>query len=201
MTDDLIEVYRYVPQLVSHLHLPVQSGSNEILKRMKRNYTTELFEEVIYKIKEIRPELRVSSDFIVGFPGESQQDFEETMSLVKKIKFDSSYSFIYSARPGTPASKLNDETPMKEKKERLFKLQSMLDSFHKGYSEALQNSIQRCLVTGVSKKSTGQFQARTECNRVVNFDFQNHSLIGKLVDIKINEAYSNSLQGTLIEYN
>ena len=123
------------------------------------------------------------------------------MSLVKKIKFDSSYSFIYSARPGTPASKLNDETPMKEKKERLFKLQSMLDFFHKGYSEALQNSIQRCLVTGVSKKSTGQFQARTECNRVVNFDFQNHSLIGKLVDIKINEAYSNSLQGTLIEYN
>ena len=201
MTDDLIEVYRYVPQLVSHLHLPVQSGSNEILKRMKRNYTTELFEEIIYKIKEIRPDLRVSSDFIVGFPGESQQDFEETMSLVKKIKFDSSYSFIYSARPGTPASKLNDETPMKEKKERLFKLQSMLDSFHKGYSEALQNSIQRCLVTGVSKKSTGQLQARTECNRVVNFDFQNHSLIGKLVDIKINEAYSNSLQGTLIEYN
>ena len=201
MTDDLIEVYRYVPQLVSHLHLPVQSGSNEILKRMKRNYTTELFEEIIHKIKEIRPDLRVSSDFIVGFPGESQQDFEETMSLVKKIKFDSSYSFIYSARPGTPASKLNDETPMEEKKERLFKLQSTLDSFHKGYSEALQNSIQRCLVTGVSKKSTGQLQARTECNRVVNFDFQNHSLIGKLVDIKINEAYSNSLQGTLIEYN
>ena len=197
MTEDLIEVYQYVPQLVSQLHLPVQSGSNRILEKMKRNYTIDIFTEAVNKIKSYRPDLRVSSDFIVGFPGESEKDFNETMDLVNEIKFDSSFSFIYSKRPGTPASKLEDLTPIEEKKERLKILQDQLNFYHREHSKNIIGSIQRCLVTGIAKKSPEQLQARTECNRVVNFNFENISFIGKLVDIKITEALSYSLLGTL----
>ena len=197
MTDDLIEVYRSVPQLVSQLHLPVQSGSNEILQKMKRNYTVEHFVDVVHRIKEIRPELRVSSDFIVGFPGETHADFLKTMGLVNYIKFDSSYSFIYSPRPGTPATKLEDPTPMAEKKERLSALQAALNTFHQEQSKDMVGGIEKCLVTGVAKKSPDQLQARTECNRVVNFDFNELGLIGKIVDIKIEKALANSLLGSL----
>lgn len=197
MTEDLIEVYQYVPQLVSQLHLPVQSGSNRILEKMKRNYTIDIFTEAVNKIKSYRPDLRVSSDFIVGFPGESEKDFNETMDLVNEIKFDSSFSFIYSKRPGTPASKLEDLTPIEEKKERLKILQDQLNFYHREHSKNMIGSIQRCLVTGIAKKSPEQLQARTECNRVVNFNFENISFIGKLVDIKITEALSYSLLGTL----
>jgi len=197
MTDDLIEVYQYVPQLVSQLHLPVQSGSNRILEKMKRNYTIDIFLDAVERIKSYRPDLRVSSDFIVGFPGETDHDFQQTMSLVNEVKFDSSFSFIYSKRPGTPASKLEDNTSQDKKKERLKILQEQLNHYHRQHSRSMVGSIQRCLVTGLAKKSPEQLQARTECNRVINFDLENISFIGKLVDIEVTEALSYSLLGTL----
>ena len=197
MTDDLIEVYQYVPQLVSQLHLPVQSGSNRILEKMKRNYTIDIFLDAVERIKSYRPDLRVSSDFIVGFPGETDYDFQQTMSLVNEVKFDSSFSFIYSKRPGTPASKLEDNTSQDEKKERLKILQEQLNHYHRQHSRSMVGSIQRCLVTGLAKRSPEQLQARTECNRVINFDLENISFIGKLVDIEVTEALSYSLLGTL----
>ena len=198
MTDDLIEVYGHVPQLVSHLHLPVQSGSNSILTRMKRNYSRELYIDVIEKLKLVRPNIKVSSDFIVGFPGETDADFQQTMDLIEEVQFDASFSFIYSARPGTPASKLHDATPLAEKKERLNFLQNRIDELQTLYSDALAGTIQRCLVTGISRKNIKQLQARTECNRVVNFDFQNINILGKLVDINITKAYQRSLVGTIL---
>ena len=197
MTDDLIEVYQYVPQLVSQLHLPVQSGSNKILEKMKRNYTIDIFLNAVERIKSFRPDLRVSSDFIVGFPGETEDDFQQTMQLVNEVKFDSSFSFIYSKRPGTPASKLEDNTSLDEKKERLKKLQDQLNHYHREHSTSMVGTIQRCLVTGLAKKSPEQLQARTECNRVINFDLENIRFIGKLVDIEVTEALSYSLLGTL----
>jgi len=198
MTDDLIEVYGHVPQLVSQLHLPVQSGSNRILTRMKRNYSRELYIDVIEKLKLVRPNIKVSSDFIVGFPGETAADFQQTMDLIEEVQFDASFSFIYSARPGTPASKLHDATPLAEKKERLNILQNRIDELQTFYSDALAGTIQRCLVTGISRKNIKQLQARTECNRVVNFDFQNINILGKLVDINITKAYQRSLVGTIL---
>ena len=197
MTDDLIEVYQYVPQLVSQLHLPVQSGSNRILEKMKRNYTIDIFLDAVEKIKSFRPDLRVSSDFIVGFPGETVDDFQKTLDLVNEVKFDSSFSFIYSKRPGTPASKLEDNTSADEKKERLKTLQDQLNLYHREHSNSMIGSIQRCLVTGLAKRSPEQLQARTECNRVINFDLENIRFIGKLVDIEVTEALSYSLLGTL----
>ena len=198
MTDDLIEVYGHVPQLVSHLHLPVQSGSNSILTRMKRNYSRELYIDVIEKLKLVRPNIKVSSDFIVGFPGETDADFQQTMDLIEEVQFDASFSFIYSARPGTPASKLHDATPLVEKKERLNFLQNRIDELQTLYSDALAGTIQRCLVTGISRKNIKQLQARTECNRVVNFDFQNINILGKLVDINITKSYQRSLVGKIL---
>ena len=197
MTDDLIDVYGHVPQLVSHLHLPVQSGSNEILTKMKRNYTREDYLQIISKLRRARSNIKISSDFIVGFPNETNKDFQQTMDLIEKVQFDASFSFIYSPRPGTPASQLEDKTPPTKKKERLQILQDRIDYFQRRYSKELVGTIQRCLVTGVSKKDSKQLQARTECNRVVNFDFQNINILGKLVDINIIEAYSHSLAGKI----
>jgi tRNA-2-methylthio-N6-dimethylallyladenosine synthase len=199
MTDDLIAVYGHVPQLVSHLHLPVQSGSNNILTKMKRNYSRETYIEVVEKLVQVRPNIKISSDFIVGFPGETDDDFQQTMNLIDELKFDASFSFIYSARPGTPASKLEDATSLIEKKERLNILQGRIDELQTHYSNSLAGTIQRCLVTGVSKKNINQLQARTECNRVVNFDFQNINILGKLVDINITQAYQRSLVGKILE--
>ena len=197
MTDDLIDVYGHVPQLVSHLHLPVQSGSNEILTKMKRNYTREDYLQIISKLRGARSNIKISSDFIVGFPNETNKDFQQTMDLIERVQFDASFSFIYSPRPGTPASQLEDKTPPMKKKERLQILQDRIDYFQRRYSKELVGTIQRCLVTGVSKKDSKQLQARTECNRVVNFDFQNINILGKLVDINIMEAYSHSLAGKI----
>ena len=197
MTNDLIEIYKYVPQLVDHLHLPVQSGSDKVLLDMKRNYSFDDYLSIIQKLKKIRPSIKISSDFIVGFPTETKEDFEMTMNLVNEIKFDASFSFIFSARPGTPAAKLADCSTLDEKKERLYELQSRLNEFQASYSKELEGTIQRCLVTDLSKKDQREMQARTECNRVVNFHFQNPNILGKLVDIKIDEALSNSLKGTL----
>jgi tRNA-2-methylthio-N6-dimethylallyladenosine synthase len=197
MTYDLIEIYGSVPQLANQLHLPVQSGSDRILKAMKRNYTADSYREIIKKVKKIRPTIKVTSDFIVGFPGETHDEFLETMQLIEDIQFDSSFSFIYSPRPGTPASVLKDNVTKDEKKNRLSLLQGRLNEIQRGFSKEMIGSIQRCLVTGISKKRLDQLQARTECNRVINFPFQNIGFIGKLVDIKVEEALAYSLLGTL----
>jgi tRNA-2-methylthio-N6-dimethylallyladenosine synthase len=198
MTDDLIDAYGHVPQLVSHLHLPVQSGSNEILAKMKRNYSREDYIEIIKRLLKVRPNIKISSDFIVGFPNETDFDFQQTMDLIEEIKFDASFSFIYSPRPGTPASQLEDTVQLETKKERLYILQNRIDDLQLHYSNNLVGTIQRCLVTGVSKKDINQLQARTECNRVVNFDFQNINILGKLVDIDITKAYQRSLAGKIL---
>ena len=197
MTDDLIEIYGSVPQLANQLHLPVQSGSDRVLKAMKRNYTADLYRDIIQRVNKIRPTIKVTSDFIVGFPGETHSEFLETMQLIEDIQFDSSFSFIYSPRPGTPASVLQDDVSKSEKKERLNILQARLNEIQRGFSQKMVGSIQRCLVTGISKKRLDQLQARTECNRVINFPFQNIGFIGKLVDINIEEALSFSLLGSL----
>ena len=197
MTDDLIEIFGSVPQLANQLHLPVQSGSDRILKAMKRNYTADLYRDIIERVKKIRPTIKVTSDFIVGFPGETHSEFLETMQLIEDIQFDSSFSFIYSPRPGTPASILQDDVSKGEKKERLNILQARLNEIQRGFGQKMVGSIQRCLVTGISKKRLDQLQARTECNRVINFPFQNIGFIGKLVDIKVEEALAYSLLGTI----
>ena len=197
MTDDLIEIFGSVPQLANQLHLPVQSGSDRVLKAMKRNYTADSYRDIIERVKKIRPTIKVTSDFIVGFPGETHAEFMQTMQLIEDIQFDSSFSFIYSPRPGTPASILQDDTSKNEKKERLNILQARLNEIQRGFGQKMVGSIQRCLVTGISKKRLDQLQARTECNRVINFPFQNIGFIGKLVDIKVEEALAYSLLGTL----
>lgn len=197
-SESLINVYAEVPELVSHLHLPVQSGSDHILMQMKRGHTALEYKSKIRKLRKIRPDISLSSDFIIGFPGESQFDFEQTMKLIEDIGFDHSFSFIYSARPGTPASDLPDETPEAEKKKRLKILQDrILQNAHQ-ISRRMVGTTQTILVTDLSKKDPGQLQGRTENNRVVNFRSDDHSLIGKFVDVNITEALPNSLRGDLI---
>lgn len=195
-SDSLIEVYGRVPELVSHLHLPVQSGSDRILALMKRGHTRLEYKNKIKRLRTIRPNLSMSSDFIIGFPGETDKDFEETMNLINDIGFDHSFSFIYSARPGTPASSLPDDTPMLTKKERLSILQTRISQRAAEISSAMVGTNQTILVEGLSKKDTEQLRGRTENNRVVNFK-GSPDLIGSFVDIKITEALPNSLRGSL----
>ncbi len=194
---NLVTAYDQVPELVSHLHLPVQSGSDRILTAMKRGHTALEYKSLIRKIKAKRPGISLSSDFIIGFPGETNADFEDTMKLIIDIGFDTSFSFIYSARPGTPAAELKDETSEQEKKHRLASLQSQIVSQARAISEAMVGGTESVLVTAVSKKDPGALQGRTENNRVVNFRSGDHSLIGKFADIKITEALPNSLLGQL----
>ncbi len=197
-SESLINAYAEVPELVSHLHLPVQSGSDHILMQMKRGHTALEYKSKIRKLRKIRPDLSLSSDFIIGFPGESQFDFEQTMKLIEEVGFDHSFSFIYSARPGTPASDLPDETPEEEKKKRLSILQTRILQNASQISRQMVGTTQSILVTDVSKRDPGQLQGRTENNRVVNFRSDNHDLIGKFVDVSIHDAQPNSLRGTLI---
>lgn len=197
-SDSLIDVYADVPQLVSHLHLPVQSGSDRILALMKRGHTILEYKSKIRRLRKIRPDISLSSDFIVGFPGETDADFAATMDLIAEIGFDHSFSFIYSARPGTPASDLPDSTPMEEKKARLSRLQSRITSQAMQISQSMVGTVQSILVTGVSKKDPGQLQGRTENNRVVNFSCSDQTLIGQFATVKIGEALPNSLRGELI---
>ena len=197
MTDDLIEAYQYIPQLVSQLHLPVQSGSNKILEKMKRNYTIDIFHDSVQRIKSFRPDLRVSSDFIVGFPGETNEDFKRTMDVINEVKFDESYSFIYSPRPNTTASDMLDDVSQEEKKERLNILQNRLNQLSFGYSRKKVGTVQNCLVYGQSKRDPGQLQARTICNRIVNFSSNDIDLVGQMINIQINEALPNCLRGNL----
>ncbi len=197
-SDALIDVYGEVKELVNHLHLPVQSGSDRILAKMKRGYTALEYKSRIRKLRALRPDISLSSDFIVGFPGETEDDFAATMQLIEDVGFDHSFSFIYSARPGTPAADLPDETPMAVKKERLSILQARLGEQAHQISKAMVGSIQKILVTGVSKKDPGQLQGRTENNRVVNFSATDSALQGEFVHVEIGEALPNSLRGRLV---
>lgn len=197
-SDNLINAYAEVPKLANHLHLPVQSGSDKILSMMKRGYTAMEFKAKMRKLRKVRPDIRLSTDIIVGFPGETDQDFQDTMNLVHEVGFDTSFSFIYSARPGTPAANLPDETPMEVKKQRLQILQNRLLLQASRYSQAMIGSTQRILVTGPSKKNSQQLSGRTDCNRVVNFD-GSQALIGQFVFVNISEALPNSLRGRLTE--
>ncbi len=194
LTDSLIDAYREIPALVSHLHLPVQSGSDRILMQMKRGHTTLEYKHKIRRLRQIRPDLSLSSDFIIGFPGETDADFEATMSLIAEVGFDHSFSFIYSPRPGTPASSLPDDVPMEVKRERLALLQQRINQHAAEISLRMVGTAQQVLVEGLSKKDSRQMAGRTANNRVVNFD-GDASLIGKFVKLKITEALPNSLRG------
>jgi tRNA-2-methylthio-N6-dimethylallyladenosine synthase len=196
-SDALIDCYADIPQLVDHLHLPVQSGSDRILMAMKRGHTALEYKSKIRRLRSIRPDISISSDFIIGFPGESDADFAATMKLIEDVRFDSSFSFIYSARPGTPAAEFLDNTDEATKKQRLQILQGRINQQAQHISRQMVGTVQRLLITGVSKKDPGQLQGRTENNRVVNFACPDHSLIGEFAEVKIHEALPNSLRGEL----
>ena len=196
-SDSLIQAFAEVPELVSHVHLPVQSGSDRILAMMKRGHTALEYKAKIRKLREARPGISLSSDFIIGFPGETEQDFHDTMKLIEDIGFDHSFSFVYSARPGTPAANYIDDVPMKVKKQRLAILQSRISDMAHAISESMIGNIERILVERPSKKDSSQLAGRTENNRVVNF--KGHPrLIGEFVNVRITEALPNSLRGEVV---
>ncbi len=197
-SESLIQVYADVPELVSHLHLPVQSGSDRVLALMKRGHMALEYKSKIRKLRKIRPDLSMSSDFIVGFPGETDRDFLDTMNLIADVNFDASFSFIYSKRPGTPASDMPDDVPTEVKKQRLQILQDRINQQTMQISRRLVGTTQRILVTDFSKKDPGQLQGRTECNRVVNFQCTDPRLIGRFADVLIMDAFPHSLRGELV---
>ena len=196
-SDSLIQAFAEVPELVSHLHLPVQSGSDRILMMMKRGHTVLEYKDKIRRLKKFRPHLSMSSDFIVGFPDETEADFNATMKLIDEIEFDHSFSFIYSARPGTPAAAFSDSVSEQEKKQRLQIMQDRLRELENKHSQAMLGTVQRILVERAAIRGDGDMAGRTENNRVVNFA-GDQSLIGKFVDVTITEAHSNSLRGELL---
>ncbi|EKN4874975.1 tRNA (N6-isopentenyl adenosine(37)-C2)-methylthiotransferase MiaB [Yersinia enterocolitica] len=196
-TDDIIDVYRDTPELVSFLHLPVQSGSDRILTMMKRAHTALEYKAIIRKLRQARPDIQISSDFIIGFPGETQQDFEQTMKLVADVRFDTSYSFIYSPRPGTPAADLPDDVSEEEKKQLLHILQQRITQQAMEISREMVGTVQRILVEGTSRKNVMELAGRTENNRVVNFE-GTPEMIGKFVDVEIVDVYASSLRGILL---
>jgi len=196
-TDELVAVYSRVPKLVSHLHLPLQSGSDRILALMKRGYTVLQYKSLVRKLRAVRPDLSLSSDFIVGFPGESEYDHAATMKLVEELNFDASFSFIFSARPGTPAAEMPDDVAMEVKKARLAELQARIANQAQIISRQMVGTTQRILVEGPSRKDPAQLAGRTENNRVVNFDGP-AALIGRMVKVEITEALPNSLRGRLV---
>ena len=196
-TQRLIEVYARVPKLVDHLHLPVQHGSDRILGAMKRGYTVLQYKSIVRKLRALRPDICVSTDFIVGFPGETQADHDLTLKLIDDVGFDSSFSFVFSPRPGTPAANLHDDTPQAVKLQRLQQLQARIESHARGIAASRVGTVQRILVEGASRKSTAQapeLMGRTECNRIVNFAGPG-ALVGQLIDIDITAAYPHSLRG------
>jgi tRNA-2-methylthio-N6-dimethylallyladenosine synthase len=196
-TQRLIDAYAKLPKLVSQLHLPVQSGSDRVLAAMKRNYTAMEYRSIIRRLRVARPDISISSDFIVGFPGETDADFEQTMKLVDDVRFDGSFSFIYSPRPGTPAASLRDDTPHAVKLARLQRLQARLQELAGEYSLAMVGTRQRVLVEGPSKKDPAELCGRTESNRVVNFA-GHPRLVGHFVDLEITRALPHSLRGRAI---
>ncbi|MEZ8735288.1 MULTISPECIES: tRNA (N6-isopentenyl adenosine(37)-C2)-methylthiotransferase MiaB [unclassified Vibrio] len=195
--DDIIEVYKDTPELVSFLHLPVQSGSDRILTMMKRPHTAIEYKSIIRKLRKARPDIQISSDFIVGFPGESKQDFQDTMKLIKDVDFDMSFSFVFSPRPGTPAADYPCDVPAQEKKDRLYELQQTVNTQAMRFSRLMLGTEQRILVEGPSRKNLMELRGRTENSRVVNFE-GSADLIGQFVDVKITEVYTNSLRGELV---
>ncbi|MEZ8783330.1 tRNA (N6-isopentenyl adenosine(37)-C2)-methylthiotransferase MiaB [Vibrio splendidus] len=195
--DDIIEVYKDTPELVSFLHLPVQSGSDRILTMMKRPHTAIEYKSIIRKLRKARPDIQISSDFIVGFPGESKQDFQDTMKLIKEVDFDMSFSFVFSPRPGTPAADYPCDVPAQEKKDRLWELQQTVNTQAMRFSRLMLGTEQRILVEGPSRKNLMELRGRTENSRVVNFE-GSADLIGQFVDVKITEVYTNSLRGELV---
>ncbi len=199
MTSRLIEAYRHLPKLVSHLHLPVQSGSDRILAAMKRGYTILEYKSLIRKLKDARPGISIASDFIVGFPGETDGDFEQTMKLIEEVGFDASFSFIYSQRPGTPAADYADDVPHAAKQARLARLQKTIQANAEMISAAMVGTVQRVLVDGMAKKGAGELAARTDNNRVVNFKGQPR-LIGSFVNVTITQAYPHSLRGEIVTH-
>ena len=196
VNDTLVDAYREVPKLVSHLHLPVQSGSDRILKQMKRQHTIAEYRDTVARLREARPDLSLSSDFIVGFPGETEADFEATLALIRELNFDSSFSFVYSARPGTPAADLADEVPAEVKKERLARLQAQVSAQAAHFSEAMVGTVQQVLVERPAKKDRSELAGRTENNRVVNFPGP-RDYIGQFVPVRITRAMPNSLRGRI----
>jgi len=196
-TPSLIAAYDKIPKLVSHLHLPVQHGSDRILMAMKRGYTAMEYKSTIRKLRTIRPDMAISSDFIVGFPGETDDDFNKMMKLIDDVGFDNSFSFIFSPRPGTPAANLADDTPHDVKLRRLQHLQGVINASITRISESRLGTVQRILVEGASKRDAGELMGRTECNRVVNFAGQPR-LVGQLVDVKITETRSYTLRGEVL---
>ena len=196
-SDRLIEAYARIPKLVSHLHLPVQSGSDRILMAMKRGYTALEYKSKIRRLRALRPGLTVTSDFIIGFPGETEEDFEATMRLIDDVGFDASFSFVYSARPGTPAAGLVDETPLSVKAERLARLQKRIDELEAVVNQSMLGTVQRVLVEGLSKKNPNDLAARTDNNRIVNFPGQLATSSG-LVNVRITESVRHTLRGELV---
>ncbi len=196
-TPSLIAAYDKIPKLASHLHLPVQHGSDRILMAMKRGYTAMEYKSTIRKLREIRPDMAISSDFIVGFPGETEEDFAKMLKLIDDVGFDNSFSFIFSPRPGTPAANLQDDTPHDVKLKRLQLLQSVIDGNMKRISESRLGTVQRILVEGVSKRDSTELMGRTECNRAVNFAGPAR-LIGQLVDVRVTETRTYSLRGEVV---
>ncbi|WP_341678108.1 tRNA (N6-isopentenyl adenosine(37)-C2)-methylthiotransferase MiaB [Niveibacterium sp. SC-1] len=197
MTQRVVDAYATLPKLVSHLHLPVQSGSDRVLAAMKRGYTALEYKSLIRRLRAARPELSLSSDFIVGFPGETEADFEATMKLIEDVGFDASFSFVYSARPGTPAADLADDTPQDLKLKRLARLQKRIEEMSFAISERMVGSVQRVLVEGVSRKDANELAGRTENNRVVNFP-GNPRQLNHFIDVKITAALPHSLRGEVV---
>jgi tRNA-2-methylthio-N6-dimethylallyladenosine synthase len=201
MTQRLLDTYTKVPKLVSHLHLPVQAGSDRVLAAMKRGYTALEYKSIVRKLRAVRPDISLSSDFIVGFPGETDEDFEKTMKLIEDIGFDASFSFIYSPRPGTPALELADDTPAEVKSARLLRLQKRIDEQAQVISQAMVGSVQRVLVEGTSKKDANELAGRTDNNRIVNFaggSANSARLINTFVNVRITSSLSHTLRGEIV---
>jgi tRNA-2-methylthio-N6-dimethylallyladenosine synthase len=196
-TTRLIQAYSQLPKLVNHLHLPVQSGSDRVLAAMKRGYSVLEYKSIIRKLRTIRPDISLSSDFIIGFPGETEADFNATMQLIEDMNFDESYSFVYSPRPGTPAADLPDDTPPEVKLERLQRLQAQINQQARKISLGMVGSIQRVLLEGISKKNADEFFGRTDNNRVVNLA-SDPALVGSFVNVRITEARSHTLRGEIV---
>jgi tRNA-2-methylthio-N6-dimethylallyladenosine synthase len=199
-TQRLIDVYGKVPQLVNHLHLPVQHGSDRILMAMKRGYTALEYKSTIRKLRAVRPDISMSSDFIVGFPGETEEDFNKLLKLIEDVGYDASFSFIFSPRPGTPAANLSDDTPHEVKLKRLHAVQALLNQQVDAISQSRVGSVQRILVEGPSRKSADELMGRTECNRIVNFaaGAGKDRLIGHMLDVRITSALPHSLRGEVV---
>ncbi|WP_348944003.1 tRNA (N6-isopentenyl adenosine(37)-C2)-methylthiotransferase MiaB [Chitinibacter sp. FCG-7] len=197
MTQRIIDCYKNLPKLVSHLHLPVQAGSDRVLVNMKRGYTTLEYKSLIRKLREARPDICMSSDFIVGFPGETEEDFERTMKLIEDVRFDASFSFVYSRRPGTPAADLGDDVPEEVKLARLKRLQARIEEFASEINQEMLGTVQRVIVEKISKKDSNELAGRTDNNRIVNFP-GNPRLINQMVNVRITKVFPHTLGGELV---